>query len=388
MKDLGERKNKKTNLETGGGGLEAKPEFGLETGGWRLGTEAAPLPRMIAWEITGVCNLKCAHCRASASEGCIEGELSTAECFELIDDIASFSKPVIIMTGGEPLMRLDIFEIVDYAKAKGLRVVMAPNGTLITEEMAERIAQAGIPRISVSIDSSDPKVHDKFRGVEGAFAGALEGIERAKAAGVEFQINTTITRRNIDEIEEILKLAEDLGAAAHHIFLLVPTGRGKNLEGDEISAQEYESVLNWFYDKRGETSLDLKATCAPHFARIIDQRGGCKEEVQPGHPGLSSKSQGCLGGKSFCFISRLGQVQPCGYLDITCGNVRDKSFKEIWEESEVFVNLRNPAKLKGKCASCAWRVSCGGCRARAYAKTGDYLTEEPYCAYIPKGKAE
>ncbi|MDI6800261.1 MAG: heme b synthase [Actinomycetota bacterium] len=345
-------------------------------------------PRMIAWEITGVCNLKCAHCRASASDKCEGKELSTEECFVLIDDIASFARPIIIMTGGEPLMRGDIFEIIAYAKEQGLRVVMAPNGTLITSEMAERIAQAGVPRISVSIDSSDPRIHDEFRGVKGAFADALKGIENAKLAGVEFQINTTITKRNLSELEEILKLAESLGAVAHHIFLLVPTGRGKDLEGEEITPEEYEEVLNWFYAKKDKTPLELKATCAPHFARIIDQHGGCEEKAPSGHPGLSSRNQGCLGGRSFCFISRLGQVQPCGYLDIDCGNVRDKSFKEIWENSEVFVDLRNPAKLKGKCAACAWRVSCGGCRARAYAKTGDYLTEEPYCVYVPKGKAE
>lgn len=344
--------------------------------------------RMIAWEITGVCNLKCAHCRASATADCTEAEFSTKEAFALIDDIASFARPVIIITGGEPLMRDDVFKITAYAQDKGLRVVMAPNGTLITHEMAEKIAQAGVARISVSIDSSDPKVHDEFRGVEGAFDEALKGIENAKLAGVEFQINTTITKRNLGELEEILNLATKLGAVAHHIFLLVPTGRGKNLEGEEITPKEYEEVLNWFYEKRKETPLELKATCAPHFSRIILERSkGEEKSPAKGHlSDLSSKSQGCLGGKSFCFISRLGQVQPCGYFDIDCGNVRERSFKEIWESSKVFADLRDPARLKGKCGSCEYRVICGGCRARAYAKTNDYLSEEPYCVYQPKSQ--
>jgi len=345
--------------------------------------------RMIAWEITGVCNLKCAHCRASAISERDPNELSTEECFALIDNIVTFSNPVIILTGGEPLMREDVFDIAKYGMKKGLRMVIATNGTLITDDIARKMAEVGIPRVSVSLDSAIPEVHDKFRGVKGAFEASLKGLEAAKRAGVEFQINTTITKRNIDEIEDILNLAIKIGAVAHHIFLLVPTGRGKELTNEEIPPEEYEKVLNWFYDKKKEVPIQLKATCAPHFYRIMRQRAkeeGKKITVQT--HGLDAMTRGCLGGTSFCFISHLGQIQPCGYLEIDCGNVRKKPFKDIWENSKVFNDLRDFSKLEGKCGICEYKKVCGGCRARAYARTGNYLAEEPYCVYEPKAKGK
>jgi heme b synthase len=311
-------------------------------------------------------------------------ELDTDAGLVLLDQISEVGKPVVILTGGEPLLRSDIFQIARYGTRKGLRMVMAPNGTLITEAIATEMAEAGIQRISISLDGSTKESHDKFRQVEGAFDGALRGIERAKQAGVEFQINTTITQQNLDEIPKIQELAEKLGAVAHHIFLLVPTGRGKYIVDQEISSEQYEETLNWFYDQRDKVSMQLKATCAPHYYRILRER--TREEgksVTFKTHGLDAVTRGCLGGTGFCFISHTGIVQPCGFLDLNCGDVKKKPFGVIWRESEIFKTLRDFNSLKGKCGKCEYRKVCGGCRARAHEATGDYLAEEPLCLYEP-----
>jgi AdoMet-dependent heme synthase len=340
--------------------------------------------RLVAWETTRNCNLTCAHCRASATKGPYPGELDTQAAFRLLDQIALVGEPIIILTGGEPLLRPDIFDIAKYGTDKGLRMVMAPNGTLITEANAGQMVYSGIKRISISIDGATKESHDSFRGVKGAFEGALNGIKLAKEAGVEFQINTTITKTNLDQIPKIQDLAIKLGAVAHHIFLLVPTGRGKYIVDQEISADEYENTLNWFYDQKEKTPLELKATCAPHYYRILRQRA--KKENKPvtfkSH-GLDAVTRGCLGGIGFCFISHTGVVQPCGFLDLNCGNVTKDSFAEIWNHSDIFLSLRNFDNLKGKCGECAYKKVCGGCRARAYEATGDYLAQEPLCSYQP-----
>ena len=340
--------------------------------------------RLVAWETTRNCNLSCKHCRASATKGPYTGELDTQASISLLDQIAELGKPIVILTGGEPLLRPDIFELANYGTNKGLRMVMAPNGTLITKSNAKQMADSGIKRVSISIDGATKESHDSFRGVSGAFEGALNGIKLVKEAGVEFQINTTITKTNLDQIARIQELAIKLGAIAHHIFLLVPTGRGKYIVDQEISAKEYERTLNWFYDQRGKTLLQLKATCAPHYYRILRQRA--KKEgktVTFKTHGLDAVTRGCLGGTGFCFISHKGIVQPCGFLQLDCGNITKTSFANIWKNSEIFLLLRNFNKLKGKCGKCEFKKVCGGCRARAYEATGDYLAEEPLCNYQP-----
>ena len=343
--------------------------------------------RLVAWEITRNCNLSCVHCRASATMGPYGGELNTAACLNLLDQIHVVGDPIIILTGGEPLLRPDIFEIARYGTDKGLRMVMAPNGTLITEDKARQMADAGIKRISISLDGATRDIHDRFRGVNGAFNGALQGIAMAKKAGVEFQINTTITKSNLDQIPAIQKLAVDLGAVAHHIFLLVPTGRGKYIVDTEIDAQEYEETLNWFYDQRDKAPLQLKATCAPHYYRILRQRAKKDGQKVTFHThGLDAVSRGCLGGVGFCFISHTGIVQPCGFLNVACGDVTRKPFQEIWNQSDVFLRLRDYDCLTGKCGDCEYKKVCGGCRARAFEATGDYMTEEPLCNYVPASK--
>jgi len=344
----------------------------------------APPLRLVAWETTRNCNLNCLHCRAAATRGPYSGELDTSAAFRLLDQIAELGSPIVILTGGEPLLRPDIYDIARRGNDLGLRMVMAPNGTLISAETARQMKAAGIQRISVSLDGSTADTHDRFRGVDGAYEGALRGIENAKRAGIEFQINTTITRANLDQIPKILALAERLGAAAHHIFLLVPTGRGKYILDQEITAEEYERTLNWFYDQRKKTSLQLKATCAPHYYRILRQRA--REEgktVSFESHGLDAVTRGCLGGIGFCFISHQGVVQPCGFLNVDCGNVTTTSFADIWRHSETFQSLRRYENLEGKCGVCEYRKFCGGCRARAFEATGDILAEEPLCSYTP-----
>ena len=350
-------------------------------------------PRLLAWELTAACNLECAHCRGAATKTPSSDELSTEEVMRLIDELAEYGKPILIISGGEPLVRDDVFEIARYGTEKGLRVVLATNGTLVTGENAKRMKEVGIRRVSISIDGATPETHDDFRGMKGSFEGALRGISEIKKAGIELQINTTITKRNLCEIEEIHRLAETLGADAHHIFLLVPTGRASGMEEEEIPPEEYEAVLNWFYNldhpKRenrvsDRKNMDVKATCAPHYQRIMRERAKLEgRKVKPVEDGLRATTKGCLGGTGFCFVSHVGEVYPCGYLPALAGNIREKSFKEIWEESQVFNDLRDPDKLKGKCGLCEYRKVCGGCRARAFAATGDYLAEEPYCIYMP-----
>jgi len=341
-------------------------------------------PRLVAWEVTRNCNLNCVHCRAAASRGPYEGEPDTAKCFQILDQIEEVGKPIIILTGGEPLLRQDVFELARHGTEKGLRMVMATNGTLITKEIAERMKSSGIQRVSVSLDGADAEQHDRFRKVAGAFDGALKGIEILKNEGIEFQINTTITRHNVEQAEAMLRLTVRLGAAAHHIFLLVPTGRAKDMTDQEIDAQEYEKLLHWFYDMRREVPIHLKATCAPHYYRVLRQEAHKRgEKVDYATYGLDAVTRGCLGGTSFCFISHVGIVQPCGYLELDCGDLKNATFRDVWEDSAIFRKLRDFSAYKGKCGRCEYLRFCGGCRARAYESTGDFLQEEPLCTYQP-----
>jgi heme b synthase len=344
-----------------------------------------PEPRLIAWELTRTCNLSCVHCRAASVDKPYANELGTEECLKLLDEMATFAGPIIILTGGEPLLRPDIFEIASYGTDKGLRMVLATNGTLLDAEMSRRMKASGIQRVSISLDGAMAQSHDRFRQMKGSFAGALDGIQFLKEGGVEFQINTTITRDNLEELPAIQELAVELGAVAHHIFLLVPTGRGKDFKDQEIAAEDYERTLHWFYDQQEKVSMQLKATCAPHYYRIMRQRAKEEgKEITMKTHGMDAVSRGCLGGTAFMFISHVGQVQPCGYLEVDCGNVRQTGLKDIWLDSTVFKDLRDFKAYKGKCGVCEYRRVCGGCRARAFEASGDYLEEEPLCTYEPK----
>jgi heme b synthase len=343
---------------------------------------------MVAWEVTRSCNLSCVHCRASAERGPYSGELSRDECFAFLDNLATFSKPVIILTGGEPLLREDIFDIARHGTDHGFRMVMAVNGTLLTKDICKEMIDSGIQRISISLDGANAESHDKFRAVEGAFEGALQGIQMARESGLEFQLNTTVTQINLAELPQILDLAVELQAAAHHIFLLVPTGRGEELLDQSLMAEEYEETLHWFCSKANRVPLQLKATCAPHYQRVIRQRAKAEgKKITPKTHGLDAMTRGCLGGISFCFVSHVGEVQPCGYLEVSAGQIRETPFSEIWMHSPFYQELRNYRLYRGKCGRCEYVSVCGGCRARAYAQSGDYMSEEPLCLYQPRKDA-
>jgi heme b synthase len=349
------------------------------------GGDGDPQLRLLAWEVTRTCNLSCVHCRAAAIDKPYPDEFSTQECRGLLDEVVSFASPIIILTGGEPLLRRDIFEIASYGTAKGLRMVLATNGTLLDGGTSRRLRDSGIQRVSISIDGATAESHDRFRQVEGAFAGAIRGMTFLKEAGLEFQINTTVSRVNLEELPAIQNLAVELGAVAHHIFLLVPTGRAKDFREQEIDAADYERTLHWFYDQRHRVPLQLKATCAPHYQRIMRERARAEgETITVKTHGLDAVSRGCLGGSSFLFVSHVGQVQPCGYLELDCGNVRQMRLGEIYRSSPLLQNLRNVDCYRGKCGICEYRRVCGGCRARAFEATGDYLEAEPLCAYTPR----
>ncbi|MDR1243055.1 MAG: heme b synthase [Deltaproteobacteria bacterium] len=350
--------------------------------------DGVPKLRLLAWEITRSCNLACKHCRAAAHPEAYPGELTRAEAVKLISGFAETGAPIIIFTGGEPLMRPDVFDLVSCADAQKLRCVLATNGTLITPDIARDMKKSGIQRCSISIDGLDASTHDAFRGLPGAFSSAMAGIAHLKKAGLEFQINTTITRDNLTGFKDIFKLADSLGAAAWHIFLLVPTGRGAEIQDQMISAEEYEAILNWFYDFRKTTRMQLKATCAPHYYRVMRERARAEGiKATPQNFGLDAVTRGCLGGTGFCFISHTGDVQPCGYLDLHCGNALQQPFPEIWRTSAPFLQFRNQAEYEGKCGYCEYHKVCGGCRARAYSLTGRYMAEEPLCRYVPGQRA-
>ncbi|MBI4964856.1 MAG: heme b synthase [Desulfomonile tiedjei] len=340
--------------------------------------------RLVAWEMTRACNLACVHCRAGACPDRSPEELTSEEGRSLIDGISRVGKPILIMTGGEPLIRPDFFDLARYAMSAGLRAVLATNGVLVTPEVAREVAAVGIPRVSISLDGPTAEEHDAFRMIPGAFEASLAGIANLRSAGVSVQINTTLTRRNRQHLGRIMALAEKIGAAAFHVFLLVPTGRARDLVGEEMGPEEYEETLLEFYSLARKTKLETKATCAPQYYRILRQQAKAEgAEVNEQTFGLNARTRGCLGGLSFVFVSHKGELQPCGYFDVQAGSVREKPFADLWENAPLFKDLRTFSMLEGKCGKCDYLRFCGGCRARAYEATGRYMSEEPYCAYQP-----
>ncbi|MCL5104095.1 MAG: radical SAM protein [Armatimonadetes bacterium] len=343
--------------------------------------------RLIFWELTARCNLKCQHCRAEAQDDFVAGELTTDEILQVAKDIREAGDPIVILTGGEPLVRPDFFEIAEGCTKLFTRVALATNGTNIDDAKARRIADVGIQRVSISLDGALPATHDEFRGIKGSFAAALKGFDAMKNAGLSLQVNVTVTQHNDAEIEDLLNLCLERGADAFHVFMLVPVGCGAQISDDvRLSPKRFEERLIWLFEKSIELQgrIHIKATCAPQYFRIMREISRKKGIPLPesGH-GMHATTRGCLAGSAVCFVSRVGDVQPCGYLPIQIGNVRERKFGDIWRDSQVFAELRDPNRLKGKCGACEYRKVCLGCRARAYAESGDYLTQEPDCPYIP-----
>lgn len=346
------------------------------------------VPRLIAWEVTRQCHLKCKHCRGGSLDRLFENEFSTDEIRKVLDNIASFAKPIIILTGGEALVRDDIYDIAEYGNSIGLKMVLATCGMHVTREMIDKMKSVGIQRISLSLDGATAKTHDDFRQLEGSFDGVVETARFAKEAGLEFQINTTVQKYNVDELGQILDLAIELGAASFHPFLLVPTGRAKELVDLEIPPEEYERVLEWTYEKSKQVPITFKPTCAPHYYRIMALKRKEENSAPAASPHGNFMGKGCMGGQSFAFISHVGKLQICGFLDEEAGDLREENydFKKIWDNSRLFNEIRDIDHYHGKCGYCEFRKVCSGCRARAFAISGDYLDEEPFCIYTPKRK--
>jgi len=346
--------------------------------------------KWIAWEITRRCNLGCVHCRSSSQlEAKEHPDFSFEEAKRALDDISSYAQPVVVLSGGEPLLREDVFDIAAYGTEKGLRMCLATNGTLVTDEICQKIKQAGIRMVSLSLDGSTAAVHDDFRNQLGAFDGTLRAAALFKKHEIPFLVNSSFTRRNQEEIPKVYKLAKKIGATAWYMFMIVPTGRGQDIMDELISAENYEDILDWHYQmEKEEDELLVRPTCAPHYYRIILQKS--KEDGEKfkrrSLKFSTGGSKGCLAGQLICLIDVDGDVLPCSYFPKPAGNIRKQPFKEIWESSELFKSLRDFKSYKGSCGSCEYVNVCGGCRARAYSMTGDYLAEEPFCNYTPKEK--
>ena len=344
-------------------------------------------PKWIAWEITRRCNLRCVHCRSS-SELTVKGhpDLPINDAFRIIDDIAGYAKPVVVLSGGEPLMRDDVFDIAGYGTEKGLRMCLATNGSLVDDHVCRMMKKSGIRMVSLSLDGSSEDIHDNFRNQEGAFKGIMNAAGLFKQNGIEFLINSSFTKRNQEEIPKVYKLAKELGAAAWYMFMIVPTGRGEEIMNELISKEDYEEILDWHYHmEKEEKEMLVRPTCAPHYYRLVLQKA--KEEGKR-YERRSLKfstggSKGCIAGQLICLIDVDGNVLPCSYFPMPAGNILKQPFKEIWENSELFKRLRDFKSYKGKCGDCEFLNVCGGCRARAYALSGDYLDEEPFCGFMP-----
>ncbi len=345
------------------------------------------LPKWIAWEVTRRCNLRCIHCRSS-SELSSKGhpDLPFTDALRIIDDISGYAKPVVVLSGGEPLLREDLFDIASYGTEKGLRMCLATNGSLVDDYVCQMIKKSGIRMVSLSLDGSTEKVHDDFRNQKGAFKGIINAAELFRRNNIEFLINSSFTKRNQEEIPKIYRLAKELGATAWYMFMIVPTGRAEEIMNELISKEDYEEILDWHYHmEKEEKDMLVRPTCAPHYYRIVLQNAK-KEGTHFERRSLkfsTGGSKGCIAGQLICLINVDGDVLPCSYFPMSAGNILKQSFKEIWENSELFKNLRDFKTYEGKCGNCEFLNVCGGCRARAHAVSGNYLGEEPFCSYIP-----
>ena len=352
-------------------------------------------PFTIAWEVTRACAYACVHCRADAQHQRDPRELSTQEAFTLIDRLADFGNaPILIFTGGDPMMRPDLTELIAYATQKGLRCSLTPTATALpTRERLEKARQAGIHRVALSLDAPRPEVHDAFRKVSGSWQRTMDILHRAQEVGLSVQVNTTVAKHNVDILDEMVPFIQEVGAVQWSVFFLVPTGRA--LIEQMISAEQHEQVFNWLYDLSQNAPFDIKATAAPMYRRVAIQR---KKAEAGGKPvtfqgagfqyadGLNRPTRGVNDGNGFLFISHIGEIQPSGFLPVTAGMVREDDVVDVYRNHPIFKDLRDYSRLKGKCGVCEYREVCGGQRGRAYGITGDYMESDPACAYEPGSK--
>ncbi len=356
-------------------------------------------PFTIAWEVTRACAFACVHCRADAQHTRDPNELTTEEGFRLLDRFKEFGSPIVVFTGGDPMMRRDLFDLIRHATALGLRASLTPTATALpTIERLKEAMDAGVRRIALSLDAPSPEVHDAFRQVPGSWERTMAILRNAQAVGLSAQINTTVTRHNVHLLSEMVKFVEEVGAVQWSVFFLVPTGRGQI--ADMISPEEHERVFHWLFDLSQRGSFDIKATAAPMYRRVAIERkrltslpgltttgvGGEGFFQGAGFQyadGLNRPVKGVNDGRGFLFISHLGQIMPSGFLPVSAGNVRDVDVVETYRHHPMFRDLRDPEKLKGRCGYCQYKIVCGGQRGRAFAITGDYLESDPACVYEP-----
>jgi radical SAM protein len=354
-------------------------------------------PFVVIWETTQACDLACLHCRACAVPQRDPRELSTDEAKRLIDDIRRFGRPLLVLTGGDPLKRPDAVEIVRYGVDAGLRVALTPSGTpLMTPRVLGELHDAGMSRLAVSLDGATAAQHDAFRGVAGSFDWTIRMLETARSLGLSTQINTTISRHNVHDLESLIALMTGLGIALWSVFFIVPVGRAR--PGDLATADEFESVFHRLYDLSKTAPFDIKSTAAPHYRRVVMQRQVAERRAgaREGAPlpltagigfslgdGVGRAAKGVNDGDGFLFVSHRGDIYPSGFLPKSAGNVRTDDVVEVYRTHDLFRSLRDRSQLKGKCGVCEFRTVCGGSRARAYAMTGDPLEADPLCAYVP-----
>jgi len=388
---------------------------------------------MLFWETTIRCNLACAHCRRLESNEAGPADLSTSQAEALIDQLAELGRrqqrrgegvpplhpvarasrpcvhvgaigheeqgqdalatmapavpmPVLVFSGGEPLCRNDLFHLVGRARQHGIILALATNGTLIDSDKARQIHDSGIARVSVSLDGATADVHDIMRQIPGAFDKAIQGIRQLRDHTVPFQINVTLTKQTAPQLQDVYELARSLGAVAVHIFMLVPVGCGRVLaETDMLSPEQYEQIMRDIHALESRGQIQIKVTCGPHYERIKKQLRIEPVAANPKSEIRNPQSKGCLAGLGVLFVSHRGDVYPCGYLPVDCGNILDKTLAQIWDDNGDLARMRDAGALEGKCGICGYKQVCGGCRARAFGMTGNYMAEEPFCAYIPPG---
>jgi AdoMet-dependent heme synthase len=349
-------------------------------------------PFTIAWEVTRACAYACVHCRADAMHTPDPNELNHDEAMHLIDRLADFGSPILVFTGGDPMMRKDLYELIAHATQKGLRCSLTPTATALpTTARLEKARDAGIRRIALSLDAPRPEIHDNFRQVKGSWQRTMDILRRAQSVGISVQVNTTVAKHNVDILEGMIPFLQEVGAVQWSLFFLVPTGRAQ--VSNMISAEEHERVFNWLYDLSKNAPFDIKSTAAPMYRRVAIERK--RAEQGAGKPvtfqgagfqyadGLNRPTRGVNDGNGFLFISHVGDIQPSGFLPITAGNVRTDDVIDVYRNSKLFTDLRNPDLIKGRCGVCEFRDVCGGQRGRAYGMTGNYLESDPACIYVP-----
>jgi len=359
-------------------------------------------PFLAIWEVTQSCDLACKHCRAAAQPIAHPDELSNAEGKALIDQIADMHIPIFVFTGGDPMKRKDVFELIRYGADKGVQVALTPSATpLLTRDAIFKLKEAGLVRLGISLDGSSPEIHDNFRGLPGAWSRTIQAVEWANEAGIPIQVHTTISRHNANDLDDLCTLFEKLAIVMWNVFFLVPVGRGQL--DDLLSGDEFEKVFGKIYELSHRVSFQIKTTEAMHYRRYLLQNNleerkmghghphAAKHEYEPGAPTADAKTR-TMGwatrrvndGKGFMFISHVGNVYPSGFLPIHAGNIRETPLADIYRNAPIFKSLRDTSKLEGKCGACEYKEICGGSRARAYAVTGDPLAQEPCCIYQPK----